>query len=135
MNTASGLLQVKDFISSTLSAGDMAMQQYSYNLQIGQERVKAMAEQMKSQNQFSSEMTEASKSPYLLNTSGGIMKDESGNPILKNITKPVQSVMKEDDGSTTILYKDGTFENKRIGAEIDEKTIQSYARAIEAGQL
>ncbi len=43
--------------------------------------------------------------------------------------------MKEEDGSTTILYKDGTFENKKFGGQIDQSTLQSYAKAIESGAM
>lgn len=109
MNTASWLLQVKDFISSALAAWDVAMQQYSYDLQIGQERVKAMAEQMKVQNEFSKEMTEASKSPYLLNASGGIMTDAEGKPIEKDVTKKVEQVIQDGQGNATILYSDWSY--------------------------
>jgi hypothetical protein len=45
-----------------------------------------------------------------------------------NVQKQVQSVMKEDDGSTTILYKDGTHENKKFGADIQPDVLQNYAR-------
>lgn len=125
MQTASGLLQAKDIITSTLQAGDVAMQQYSYNLQIGQERVKAMADQLKSQNQFSKDMTEASWWDYLLNSQGGIMTDAMWQPLKKATGKAVEQVITNNQWDVTILYKDWTFSapEKWIGKKEVEKPI------------
>ena len=111
MSTTSGLLQVKNNIAASIEAGNVAMQQYSYNLQVGQERVRAMAEQMKANKSFSKEMTEMSNSPYMLNEEGGIMTDSEGNQIKRDVTKKIQQVIQDNQGNATILYEDGSYSN------------------------
>jgi hypothetical protein len=125
MSTTSGLLQVKNNIAASIEAGNVAMQQYSYNLQVGQERVRAMAEQMKANKSFSKEMTEMSNSPYMLNEEGGIMTDSEGNQIKRDVTKKIQQVIQDNQGNATILYEDGSYSNpiQGIGKKEVEKPI------------
>jgi hypothetical protein len=77
-------------------------------------------------------MNQGQKVGTLYNAMGQPITGIDGQPVTFNVQKGVQSVMKEDDGSTTILYKDGTFENKKFGAQMDQATLQSYAQGIES---
>ena len=69
------------------------------------------------------------------NKFGAPVTDQFGNAIRFDATKPVQTVLKNQDGSTTILFKDGTHETKQFGMPLDvsEEVVASFAENVRRG--
>lgn len=81
MQTANWLLQAKDFIQSTLSAWDLAMKQYSYNLQVANERVKSLSENLKEVNKIDTNVTKLMNDWFLYNSKWWRVADENWQPL------------------------------------------------------
>lgn len=140
MNTKSGLLQAQSFVDGATQAGNMAMQQYSYNLAVGAERAKVLAEQVKARNAYSDEITNQMNDGFLYTAGGTRMEDAQGNPIKAptdvNGTPMFKEPQKADDGTYFQAYRqpDGTIKTVTLGGigqqTAGDEAINAYAKLI-----
>jgi hypothetical protein len=126
--TQQGLVQARSFVDSVVSNSIQHQADYYNKLTFIAQRFDQYQKEALENSKVDSSVTSQMNDGYLYSATGSIIKDQQGQPMTYNVQKQVQSVMKEDDGSTTILYKDGTHENKKFGADIQPDVLQNYAR-------
>lgn len=120
MNTKSGLLQARKFVDAATSSANLAMQNYSYKLTVGAERVKAIADQMKEQNKYSNDMTEQMNDGYMYTAQGTRMTDSKGAALKKPESVSGVAMFKEpqkaDDGTYFQAYQqaDGSIKTVKL---------------------
>lgn len=139
MDTALGMQKARSFLDQMLSDQVNSTQNYYGRVKALNdlyETSKTNAVKYSSPSVEMSQMMNQGKSTgTLYNALGQPIMGIDNQPITYNISKEIQNVSKEQDGSTTIFYKDGTYENKKLGGEIAQSTLESYARAIESGAM
>jgi hypothetical protein len=115
MNTKAGLIQARSVIDGVLQNKVTNLNAYYQGLNSLNEQYKSLNDDSLKQKKVDDTVTKTMNDGYLYNANGTKIVNDSGVPLTYNPQKQIESAIKNDDGSTTILYKDGSFDTKKFG--------------------
>lgn len=135
MNTKAGLIQARSVIDGMLQNRVTNLNSYYQGLNTLNEKYKTYQAEATAQKKVDQELTKTMNDGYMYNANGTKIVNESGVPLTYNPQKQIESVIKNDDGSTTILYKGGTHETQQFGGTIGTEAVAGYAQLVSQGRL
>ena len=115
MNTKAGLIQARSVIDGVLQNKVTNLNSYYQGLNTLNEKYKAYQAEAAGMKKVDQDLTKTMNDGYLYNANGTKIVNDSGVPLTYNPQKQIETSIKNDDGSTTILYKDGSFDTKKFG--------------------
>ncbi len=135
MNTKAGLIQARSVIDSLMQSKVTNLNAYYQGLNTLNEKYKTYQAEATAQKKVDQDLTKTMNDGYLYNANGTKIVNDSGVPLTYNPQKQIESAIKNDDGSTTILYKDGSFDTKQFGGTIGTEAVAGYAQLVSQGRL
>lgn len=135
MNTKAGLIQARSVIDGMMQNKVTNLNSYYQGLNVLNEKYKAYSAEATAQKKVDQDLTKTMNDGYLYNANGTKIVNDSGVPLTYNPQKQIESAIKNDDGSTTILYKDGSFDTKQFGGTIGTEAVAGYAQLVSQGRL
>jgi hypothetical protein len=135
MNTKAGLIQARSVIDGVMQNKVTNLNSYYQGLNTLNEKYKAYNEEALGQKKVDQELTKTMNDGYMYNANGTKIVNDSGVPLTYNPQKQIESVIKNDDGSTTILYKGGTHETQQFGGTVGTEAVAGYAQLVSQGRL
>lgn len=135
MNTKAGLIQARSVIDGMLQNRVTNLNSYYQGLNTLNEKYKTYQAEATAQKKVDQDMTKTMNDGYMYNANGTKIVNESGVPLTYNPQKQIEGTLKNEDGSTTILYKDGTHETKQFGGTVGTEAVAGYAQLVSQGRL
>lgn len=146
MNTKAGLIQARSYIDSILQNNIQNLTNYYGGLQTINKQYqayhqeyldqqKAGKEEQMARQTVDTEITNNNADGYAYNKFGEKIVGASGIPVTYTANKQIQNVIDNGDGTSTFIYKNGTYETKNLGATVGEEAVQGYAQMLASGRL
>lgn len=146
MNTKAGLLQARSYIDGILQKNLQNLTNYYGGLQTINKQYQEYHQEYLDQQKIAREeeqgrktidvdITNNNSDGYAYNKYGERVMWSSGLPVTYTANKPIQNVIDNGDGTSTFIYKNGTYETRQLGATIGQEAAQWYAQMLSSGRL